>query len=212
MTKCELIEISVVDIPANKNALALYDSDNNRIELDDNALTTTLSFALKNNNILPTTKTNLMKLNFLKAWTGLLSIFGVEVPEGLDQVEAEVSAEKLADLNNKINTLNDIQAQLTLKESEITALTASLNDAKKKETSALSLLESANEEIATLKAEVTSLKAPATEVSHPVKTAEENSDKQEEDDKNLSDEEKRAKLLSFDVKKVGLNEKVFFAD
>lgn len=153
-----------------------------------------------------------MKLNFLKAWTGLLSIFGVEVPEGLDQVEAEVSAEKLADLNNKINTLNDIQAQLTLKESEITALTASLNDAKKKETSALSLLESANEEIATLKAEVTSLKAPATEVSHPVKTAEENSDKQEEDDKNLSDEEKRAKLLSFDVKKVGLNEKVFFAD
>lgn len=201
VTKCELIEISVVDLPANKNALALFDVDNNRIELDDSTISITLSASLKKQTI--PLLNNTMKLKIEKAWTGLLSLLGIEVPEGSNHVETEVSAEKLADINNKVNELSALQESLLAKDADIATLNLSL-------TTAQTSLTNAQAEIETLKAEIAELRKPAESPSHPVKTKDENADPDEKQ-QELSDEQKRAELLNFDVKKVSLSENPFFA-
>jgi hypothetical protein len=108
ITKCELVEISIVDIPANKNALALYDTDGNRIELKEDCISATLSMHLKREPINPTKILNNMKIKILAAWTYLSAFFATE--NGKD-AEIDISPEKLSELNDKLSQLSVLKTE-----------------------------------------------------------------------------------------------------
>lgn len=207
ITKCELMEISVVDIPANKNSLCLYDTEGKKIGLDDNALTTTLSAALKNENSLP--KTNNMKLKLLAAWTFLSAALGFEA--GKDH-EVETTPEKLAELNSKLSKLSDL-------ESQVTTLTAEKKSAEDSAVDFQSKLGAANAQVTTLTAEkkvaedsaadlqtkltdaeakVSDLMTPAGRLKHPVKTGNDPEMPKAEnpDDETLTDVDKEARAYA----------------
>ena len=112
ITKCELMEISVCDIPANKNALALYDADGNRINLED---TQQLSFALsavgQHVKLQPAKPNpNKMKLTFLAVWTALSAFFGVKHEDGKESTEVDVSQDKLSELNSRLALVSQLEA------------------------------------------------------------------------------------------------------
>jgi len=147
ITKCELMEISVVDIPANKNSLALFDAEGKKIKMDEATLNTTLSAVLRNEQTLPKNISN-MKLKILAAWTALAAFFNVET--GKDH-EVETTPEKLAELNTKVAKLGDLETQIT-----------NLTTAK---TKAEGDLAAAHTEITSLKAKVTELEAKPGDTS-----------------------------------------------
>lgn len=98
VTKCELREISVVDIGANKNAIALYDDEGNQIELSDNGegcpvplLNSTLSD--KSNSLKSNSKFNMENLSVVAGFLGL------------------PSDASLTDVQNKISELMTLKAQ-----------------------------------------------------------------------------------------------------
>lgn len=114
ITKCRLIEISVVDIPSNQNALALYDQSGKRIELKDESVfeACQLSLIQHHNPNKPD-----MKLKLSNAYKGLLKFFNKEVEEG-QSVEVEVSAEELNGLNAKVLKLGEVETELSTLKSE----------------------------------------------------------------------------------------------
>ena len=69
VTKCKVVEVSVVDIPADDNALALYNSNNERVELTRDGIKKLFS-ALPTKQ-LQNTKPNNMDRNLLIATLGL---------------------------------------------------------------------------------------------------------------------------------------------
>lgn len=125
ITECELIEISVVDIPANKNALALYDKEGNKIELTEEG------FEKVNLSLIKKTEQksdNTMKLNLKAGWTALKAWLGID-KEG--DVEHEMTPEELKRLNDDLVKLDDVKAKLQLAETlaaeRLTLLNAATN-------------------------------------------------------------------------------------
>jgi len=105
--RCILREVSVTDIPANANCVALYDSSGKTIELTAESVDCVIG--LINNNV---KKGEAMKLIALKLGLG----------------ESATEAEILA----KIQELQDSQTKLSAKETEIAALKATAAEAEKK--------------------------------------------------------------------------------
>lgn len=120
VTKCELREISIVDIPSNPNAVALFDEAGNRIELkEEEELMAHLSA------FNPATQSqihNMKKLSITAALTALAAFFGLE--SGKDH-EVEPTPEQLATLNNQL------AENATLK-TDVQRLTNELNAANTK--------------------------------------------------------------------------------
>jgi HK97 family phage prohead protease len=125
VTECELVEISVVDLPANKNALALYDQDNKLIELkDENDF---LRVNLGGLNTKPTTeKSSDMKLKLTAMLTALSAFFGWNQEEG-KELEVELSADQLKNLDTELarlkaenKTLTDSNATLSTSVTDLT--------------------------------------------------------------------------------------------
>jgi hypothetical protein len=105
VTKWRLVEISICDIPSNGNALALYDSDGNPIELTDEGLT-------KLNAFLPQSpkKQNMNKIELSAAQLLFLGLSD-------SASEAEVT-QKLSDLKTKADKAEKAESELkTLKDS-----------------------------------------------------------------------------------------------
>jgi HK97 family phage prohead protease len=109
VTKCELVEISVVDIPANKNALALYDQSGNRIELKDEAEFESAQLSLINHN--PIQSSNIMKLKLTSDLVTLAALFGKTI-EPNQTLEVEMSEAQLSDINAKLEKLADVETAL----------------------------------------------------------------------------------------------------
>lgn len=108
ITKCELVEVSVVDVPANKNALALYDKDGKRINLEDEGALERLNAFLPPINSDLNPSTNMKKLSLKAGWTALLSFFNQSVEEGKESVEHELTDEQLEEMNSKLASLDTI--------------------------------------------------------------------------------------------------------
>lgn len=152
VTECELVEISVVDMPANSNALALYDADNKKIDLKDESdfQRINLGGLSAKPQQKPNTSLN-MKLKLTGLLLGLSAIVeslgfkdkkeGEEVeftPESLTeklqgfntQIEA-LNAEK-TNLSQEVQTLKDAKTAL---EGQVSTLTTEKTDAEAKVTS-----------------------------------------------------------------------------
>jgi HK97 family phage prohead protease len=91
VTRCELREISIVDIPANPNALALFDEDDNRIELNCEEDLMKLSAF---NKTTESQVTNMFKLKLTAGLTALAAFFGLESGK---EPEVELSDAQLTD-------------------------------------------------------------------------------------------------------------------
>ncbi len=162
ITKCELMEISVVDIPSNKSALALFDVDGNRINLDDEKnLNVTLSAHLSAPIKIQNNNNNNMKLRLLSAWVALSAFFGVKHEEGKTETEFEATPEKLKELNDKLGALAQLQSEKDALAADKTGLQTQLNDLQQK-------LTKATEDLTTAQDLVAKLKAPANEPLKPV--------------------------------------------
>lgn len=100
VTECELVEISIVDLPGNKNALALYDAEGNQISLKAGS---DLQLIFSNNH-----KTEHM----LKLTAKTITALGLGDNATAEQIEAAVEA-KAAELNQlkgELKTLREAQA------------------------------------------------------------------------------------------------------
>ena len=118
VTKCMLIEISVVDIPSNENACCLYDENDNRIELKDGSDLLKLSaFHKPSPNFIDMKKNITLKA----AWITLLSWFNAKVDEGKESTEVELSDEKLTELNAKLAEHATLTADKKRLEGELSA-------------------------------------------------------------------------------------------
>lgn len=153
VTSCELMEISVVDLPANKNALCLFDADGARIDLKDESITACLSAVLTN-----TQKPSIMKLKIMAAWTGLMAVFGKTATADQESIEIDTTPEALSALNDKLVASAALTAENATLKADNETLTTSLS--------------AANAELASAKAEIVVLKTPAAP-SVPVVNGEE---------------------------------------
>ncbi len=110
VTKCKLVEVSVVDVPANKNALALYDDNGHKVDLTDE-----LNAVEKLNAFLPPINKDLkiendMKLNVKNGWAALMAFLAITPEEGKDSVEHELTDAQLESMNTKLSELGTVTA------------------------------------------------------------------------------------------------------
>lgn len=122
ITKCKLLEISVVDFPANGSALVCFDADGNKIDLVDKAAfeRVKLSYLPK-----PEPKIEPMKLKLLSALVALSAFFGVKFEENETEKEFEVTPEKLKSLNDQLTELVTLKSKVNELESENLTLKSS---------------------------------------------------------------------------------------
>lgn len=127
VTRCELREISVVDIPSNPNALALYDNDGNRIELKDESevLAHLSAFSPATQSI----NNNMKKLSITAGLTALAAFFGLEA--GKDH-EVEPTAEQLETLNSQVSENATLKADITRLTNELSAATTTATNLENK--------------------------------------------------------------------------------
>lgn len=145
VTKWDMIEASIVDIPANKNALALYDNKGSRIELNDTTLDCVhLSFVTKNDS-------EMSKKTLLPSWDGIKEALGYKDKKG-QSVEVELSDSDMDKLNQQIAERDVLKDQLSGKETEITSLKAKIQTIEASKTSVETELATAKADLATAKA------------------------------------------------------------
>lgn len=155
VTKCELMEASIVDIPANANAVRLYDRD------------TSVSLAIgMENNAVPLLHKSPTPMNLKAKWKTVLAFLGI----GEDRAEATtLSEEQMESLNAEMERMQQENARLSAEKKtaessleaandQVTTLKADLSK-KDGEISTLKAdLSKKDEEIATLKEQVQNLK------------------------------------------------------
>lgn len=136
VTRCELIEASIVDIPANSNAVRLYDRSSS-VQLAAGLVS----------NVVPEISDK--KMNLKATWAALLGFLGIAVDaaesttlsiENLDKVNAE-----MARLQSENKTLVDAKKQVDEQLSAVQAEIATLK----------TTVSSKDAEIATLKTQAT---------------------------------------------------------
>jgi hypothetical protein len=141
VTKCEIIEASLVDIPANGNCARLYSE--NAIRLSVNEQQTAIPKLSNQIN-------NSMKL--LAAWTSLLSFLGYKPDDEL-----------------KSDDYGKIDAEMSRLKSEVETLTAGKTTAENKVIDLSGQLSAKDTEIATLKSEASKSTTTITELTEQVK-------------------------------------------
>ena len=122
VTKCELIEISIVDVPANKNALALFDENGQKLDLTDEGTFTILSIGKPAE--LPPINTEMKKVTLKAAWAGLLAFLSLTPQEGNDTLEHEFTEQQLQGLDGLATKVTDLTQKLADKEKEVGTLTS----------------------------------------------------------------------------------------
>jgi len=119
VTKCKLIEISLVDIPANTNAVSLFDDAGNLIELKDDEGYSKLGLG-----IIQTSTEKFLNMKKITLKAGLLALaafFGLSADEAKNEKELEFTPEKQEELNAKLNDLATLSADKTRLEGELSA-------------------------------------------------------------------------------------------
>jgi HK97 family phage prohead protease len=122
VTRCKLVEISIVDIPANKNALALFDQNGKRVELKEEHDFRVLSLHPFSEASIQDDH-NMKKISLKAAWIGLLSVLNITAPEGAETVEHEFTEEELTGLNGLANEVHSLNRQLREKDTLVQQLT-----------------------------------------------------------------------------------------
>lgn len=134
VTKSVLKEISIVDIPSNKAAIQLYDSDGNSITLTDAGFPNTLPLLSKHHPN-PSAMTELKKL------AGMLSLSD---SSSLDDITQGIQAlqqgnkdlkDEVSKLKSQLNALNEATAK-RLKDEAEAEITAAIADGRLTDTSA----------------------------------------------------------------------------
>lgn len=160
ITKCRLMEISIVDIPSNMNAVCCYDDSGKRLELNAGM------FEKLKATHTPTNNLNNMKKIILKAGhLALATLFGLKSTEIVNDTEVEFTPEIQNELNAKLLSIETLTSEKTQLSADLAAKTTEL--AVK------------NAEIATLNAKITELGAqPGTVGNDPNAPEAEGSDKE----------------------------------
>ena len=126
VTKCELIEASIVDIPANKNACRLYDRS-----------TSALLAAGAEAELVP--ELNLSKpMKFKDSFTGLLSFLNISKEAA---TETDITEAQLEDVNKEMerlqsengtlkNTISSKEAEISTLTNQVSQLTEQVNNLK----------------------------------------------------------------------------------
>lgn len=160
VTESELMEASIVDIPANANAVRLYTDSSNSAYLA----------AGMDTEVVPELKLN-HSMKFKKSWKALLSFFKVS-----DEIigTAELSAEQLDQVDAELARLS---GENTTKDGEIATLTASVESKDQEIATLTTSVESKDQEIAALKIQVENLKKlPASQGATVAPASEGNDD------------------------------------
>lgn len=120
VTECELVEISVVDIPGNRNALALYDEAGNRIDLNAAQPLQLFFTELQTKNL---------NMQTLKLTAATITALGLGDNATAEQIEASVKAKdtEIARLKGELQTLQEAR-QSELKARVKTLLDAAIAD------------------------------------------------------------------------------------
>lgn len=120
VTKCQLIEISIVDVPSNENACCLYDDNDKRIELKDSSdLLKLKGFKPKAPAPQENLNLNMKKVILAANLLGLGKLFGLKAPQLETEQEVEFTPEIQTELNNKLVELETLKAGKTTLETEL---------------------------------------------------------------------------------------------
>jgi HK97 family phage prohead protease len=159
VTKCKLIEISLVDIPANTNAVSLFDEAGNLIELKDDEGYSKLGLG-----IVQTQSEKFLNMKKITLKAGLLALaafFGLSAEEAKTEKELEFTPEKQDELNAKLNDLATLSAEKTRLEGELSAANSAKLALEGEKTTLTNQLATANAEITRLGAQAgTTTEAP----------------------------------------------------
>lgn len=197
VTECELVEISIVDLPGNKNALALYDRDGKAIELKGGA---DLQLFFQSNN-----NTSMLKLT-AKTITALKLSDNATA----EQIEAavELALSESSQLKSELKTLKDAQA--AEKTARVKQLCADALAAKKITADEVKDFEElGNTNLAMLEKQLSKLQAPNLpsgsikpgDGKHPASAGGEKSLRELAGDKGLRDLEKTNSKLVLRIKR-----------
>jgi len=115
VTKCKLLEISVVDFPANENALVLFDDEGKKVNLSDPKELDRITLSALHK---PEPKIEPMKLKLISALVALSAFFGVTFEKDETEKEFEVTPEKLKSLNDQLTELVTLKSKVNELESE----------------------------------------------------------------------------------------------
>ena len=148
VTKCKLVEISLVDIPANTNAISLYDDGGNKIDLKEDEQYSKLGLGIlqpvsQNSN-------NMKKINLKAGLVALAAFFGLSAEEANTEKEIDFTPEKQEELNAKLNNLATLSADKTRLETELATANSSLAALQAEKTTLTNQLATANAEITRL--------------------------------------------------------------
>lgn len=173
ITKAKLIEISIVDIPANKNALALYDEAGNIIEMTDENITMTLS-AINNK-----TNTEMNLKNIIQNFIKQAKSEGIELKDETPEAEtpaveqtpeppAEVTQlnEKITALSAEVETLKAANEQITPLQNQVTQLQEENNALKAENESAAKTIQQYTDHLKKMRTPV-DIPPPATPTATP---------------------------------------------
>lgn len=119
VTKSKLVELSVCDIPSNDNALALYDEQGNKIELNEAGLVKLSAFLPQPT---PNPQNNMNEIKLSAAQLMVLGLTDAATEADLTRKlgELKANADKAVTLQAELDTLK--QTQETQRNGEITAL------------------------------------------------------------------------------------------
>lgn len=176
VTECELMEASIVDIPANANAVRLYDQSKHAF----------LGACMDTNSVpaLSTLSTE-KKMKFKASWPAFLSFLNINKENA---ETTELSAENLETLHTEFSRLKsehaslvdakkDIDGKLAAAGEEISSLKASVAEKEQEVTKLKNEASAKDTEIAQLKEQVENLKkVPSPSPSEPAPQNEPGSD------------------------------------
>ena len=149
VTKCELMEASIVDIPANANAVRLYDRDTSAC----------LAVGMENAAV-PLLRQNPTAMNLKAKWKTVLAFLGI----GEDKAEAtQLSDEQMESLNAEMERLQSENARLAAEKADADQQLQAAND---EVTQLKADLAKKDGEISTLTEQVQNLKNQPDEGQH----------------------------------------------
>jgi HK97 family phage prohead protease len=154
ITKCQLMEISIVDIPSNMNAVCCYDESGKRLELNAGMFEKLKAKHTPTNNL-----NNMKKITLKAGLIALAAFLGISGEDAKNDLEVEFTPEKQAELNAKLLSIETLTSEKTQLSTDLAAKVAEL-------TAKVTELTAKNATIAELNAKVTELGAqPGTVAS-----------------------------------------------
>jgi hypothetical protein len=154
ITKCQLMEISIVDIPSNMNAVCCYDESGKRLELNAGMFEKLKATHTPTNNL-----NNMKKITLKAGLIALAAFLGFSGEDAKNDLEVEFTPEKQAELNAKLLSIETLTSEKTQLSTDLAAKVAEL-------TAKVTELTAKNATIAELNAKVTELGAqPGTVAS-----------------------------------------------